>query len=52
MLKADGSTLVTPTYLGTNGGTISTGSLPVTGSYMVVIDPQGDDTGSATVAAS
>jgi|GEM_PF-1424698 len=52
VLTPDGSKLISPRFVGTSGGSISIGSLPVDGSYTIVIDAQGDDTGSVTVAAS
>ncbi len=52
ILKPDGTTLVGGTYIGTSGGSISTGSLPADGSYTVVIDPQAEDTGNMTITAS
>jgi RHS repeat-associated protein len=49
ILKPDGSTLVAPMLVGTNGGFIDTTTLPVAGSYTIVVDPQGADTGSITL---
>jgi len=49
ILKPDGTTLVAPTLVGTSGGFIDTTTLPVAGSYTIVIDPQGADTGSITL---
>ncbi len=49
VLKPDGSTLVAPTFVGTSGGFIDTTTLPIAGSYTIVVDPQGADTGSITL---
>src|SRR5438552_3988506 len=49
ILNPDGSTLVPPTYVGTSGGFIDTRTLPSSGSYTLVVDPQGTATGSATL---
>jgi hypothetical protein len=49
ILKPDGSTLVSPGLFGTNGGFIDTKRLPVSGRYTIVIDPQSNAVGSATV---
>ncbi|HET8651221.1 MAG TPA: S8 family peptidase [Gaiellaceae bacterium] len=47
--KPDGSTLVTPTLFGRNGGFVDTKTLPVSGTYTILVDPQGADVGSATL---
>ena len=47
--KPDGSNLVYPTLVGTNGGFIDTRALPVTGRYSVLVDPQGTAVGSMTL---
>jgi len=50
--KPDGTTLSgTQTYAGTSGGYIDTTTLPVNGTYTIVLDPQNSATGSATVTA-
>jgi uncharacterized protein YhfF len=49
ILKPDGTELVTPITVGTSGGTIDPVTLPVTGTYTVVVDPIGSATGSATL---
>jgi subtilisin family serine protease len=49
ILKPDGTALVTPATFGTNGGLIDTRTLPVSGTYTIVVDPQGAATGSATL---
>ena len=43
-----GSTLLAPTFFGTSGKTIAL-QLPATGSYSVLIDPQSNATGNATL---
>jgi hypothetical protein len=48
VLKPDGTTLVSPVGVGTSGGKINT-RLTVTGTYTIVIDPQGSYTGSMTL---
>jgi hypothetical protein len=48
IVKPDGSSLVMGTLFGTNGGFVDTKVLPVSGTYKVVLDPQGLDIGSAT----
>jgi hypothetical protein len=45
----DGSKLVAPTYFGTNGGFVDAVTLPRTGTYTILVDPQGTTTGSATL---
>jgi subtilisin family serine protease len=50
ILKPDGTTLISPTNFGTNGGFIDTKTLPLTGSYRIELDPQGNAVGGATVA--
>ena len=49
ILSPDGSTLMPPTYVGTNGGFLDARTLPASGTYTVVVDPQGTATGSATL---
>ena len=44
--KPDGGTLIAPTYLGKTGGYIDVAVLPATGTYTVVVDPEGTATGS------
>jgi hypothetical protein len=48
--KPDGSNLVYPTLVGTNGGFLDTRALPVTGSYTILVDPQKTDLGAMTLA--
>jgi subtilisin family serine protease len=49
ILRPDGATLVSATNFGTTGGFIDTKQLPQTGSYRVVLDPQSNAVGSATL---
>jgi hypothetical protein len=49
--KPDGSNLTTPRSFGTLGIFLDTVSLPSTGTYTIYIDPQGANTGNATVIA-
>jgi hypothetical protein len=50
ILKPDGSTLVAPLSFGTAGGLVDATTLPATGTYTIVVDPQGANTGGATLA--
>jgi hypothetical protein len=45
----DGSTLVYATPVGRNGGFLDTRVLPTTGTYTILVDPQGADLGSMTL---
>jgi subtilisin family serine protease len=47
--KPDGSTLVFGTPFGTSGGFVDTKTLPVSGTYTILVDPQLGDVGSATL---
>jgi hypothetical protein len=49
ILAPDGSALGTSTYVGTSGGFADTRTLPTTGSYSILVDPQGTGTGSLTL---
>jgi YD repeat-containing protein len=49
ILNPDGSTLVSPTLIGTTGGFIDVQTLATTGTYTIVVDPQNADTGSMTL---
>ncbi len=49
ILKPDGSTLVAPTLFGTSGGFFDVQTLPATGLYTILVDPQSSDTGSMTL---
>jgi hypothetical protein len=51
LAKPDGSSLVPPILVGTNGGSI-TATLPVTGSYSTAVDPQAANTGGITLTLS
>ena len=42
--------LVSPTYVGTFGGYLDVQTLPTTGTYSVLVDPQDTATGSATLS--
>jgi hypothetical protein len=44
-----GTNLLAPTYFGTSGKTVAL-TLPTAGTYTVVIDPQGANTGAATLS--
>ncbi len=44
-----GATILSPTYFGTSGGFVDTKTLPLTGTYRILLDPQGTATGGATV---
>lgn len=46
ILKPDGSTLVSPTWVNGNGKTFDTVSLPVAGTYTIVVDPESANVGS------
>jgi hypothetical protein len=48
ILKPDGSSLVAGTLFGTSGGFVDTKMLPASGTYTLVLDPQGMEVGSAT----
>ena len=49
ILKPNGSVLVTPVSVGSNGGFLDAVVLPTTGTYTLFVDPQGPVTGSATL---
>ncbi len=48
--RPDGTNLVYPTLVGTNGGFVDTSTLPVSGNYSILVDPVGTDLGSMTLA--
>ena len=48
ILRPGGGTLVSPTYFGTNGGFVDTKTLPTSGTYTILLDPQSNAVGSAT----
>ena len=50
VLKPDGTTLVSPTFFGTDGGSLDLGVLPVAGTYTVVVDPLADNAGTASIS--
>ncbi|MDQ3995189.1 MAG: hypothetical protein M3265_10385, partial [Actinomycetota bacterium] len=49
ILKPDGKVLVAAAFVGTNGGFIDTKTLPTTGTYTILVDPQKAATGSMTL---
>jgi subtilisin family serine protease len=49
IVNPNGTTLVAPTNFGTSGGFVDTKTLPATGQYKILVDPQGTATGSATL---
>src|SRR5205814_9501570 len=49
LVKPDGTNLVAPKYIGRTGGFIDTQTLPVGGTYKILVDPQGTATGSMTL---
>ena len=49
ILRPDGKVLVSPVFVGSNGGFVDATTLPSTGTYTVVVDPQGADTGAVTL---
>jgi subtilisin family serine protease len=51
VLRPDGTTLVSPANFGTSGKTISF-SLPATGVYSILVDPQSNAVGSAALSVS
>jgi RHS repeat-associated protein len=48
VLKPDGTSLVSPRYVGTSEAFIDTQTLPVAGTYSIVLNPRDTSTGSAT----
>jgi hypothetical protein len=52
ILRPDGTTLIAPMNVGTNGGFLDAGTLTVAGTYTIFIDPQSSATGSATVTVN
>jgi Subtilase family len=49
MSKPDGAALAS-TFVGSAGGFVDTRTLPADGTYRILVDPTGDDTGSMTLA--
>lgn len=47
--KPDGSQLASSTFINSGGGFINTQTLPVTGAYIILVNPQSQNTGSATL---
>jgi hypothetical protein len=47
--EPDGTTLASSAFVSTGGGFIDTQTLPVTGTYTILVDPQGTNTGSVTL---
>lgn len=47
--KPDGTYLVAPTWVGTSGGFLDAATIPAAGSYTVVVDPEGANTGGMTL---
>ncbi|MGH3013586.1 MAG: beta strand repeat-containing protein, partial [Gaiellaceae bacterium] len=50
VLRPDGKTLVAPLFVGTNGGFVDATTLPSTGAYTILADPQGAGTGGVSLA--
>ena len=50
IVRPDGSTLGATAYVGTAGGFLDATALPASGTYSVLVDPQGTATGSMTLA--
>ena len=47
--KPDGTTLTSSIFITSNGGFIDVSTLPVSGTYTILVDPQGSNTGSVTL---
>jgi YD repeat-containing protein len=47
-----GGTFVAPTFVGTSSGDIDTAPLPMSGTYTILIDPEGTNSGSITLTLS
>lgn len=45
--RPDGGYLATPSFVGTKGGFVDTRTLPLTGAYTILVDPQGDAAGAS-----
>jgi hypothetical protein len=50
IMNPNGSALSSNTYVGTSGGFVDTKVLPATGTYTILVDPQGAAIGSTTLA--
>jgi hypothetical protein len=51
IMKPDGTNLIPPALVGTSGATM-TATLPVTGQYSILVDPQAANTGGITLTLS
>jgi YD repeat-containing protein len=49
ILNPDGTTLISPSYIGTGGGFFDTQTLSANGTYTILVDPEGANTGSMTL---
>ncbi|MGH3032963.1 MAG: S8 family peptidase [Gaiellaceae bacterium] len=49
VLRPDGTALMSPAYFGTSGGFVDTRTLPASGTYTIVVDPQGSSAGNVTL---
>jgi large repetitive protein len=49
IVRSNGTNLVAPTYVGTNGGFVDTKTVTTTGSHTIFFDPQGAASGSVTL---
>ena len=47
--KPDGSVLTSSTFINSSGGFVDVATLPVTGTYTILVDPQGSNVGSVTL---
>jgi len=47
--KPDGSVLTSSSFINSSGGFLDVATLPVTGTYTILVDPQGTDLGSMTL---
>lgn len=47
--KPDGTALISPTWVNTNGKLFNTQTLPVTGTYKIIVDPELSNTGNVTL---
>ena len=49
IIRPNGTNLVSPTYVGTNGAFVDTKAVTSTGTHTILFDPQGGASGSATL---
>jgi hypothetical protein len=49
VLNPSGTALVAPAYFGRNGGFVDVKALPTTGTYTILVDPQSNAVGNATL---